>query len=118
MKSKYVRTNFAEITPAVAAHYKIQSKKQGITLIPLAAHAAVPRTQKQRDADEAEATPPGPLINLNTASKADLATLDGIGEAGAERVIKHRPFESVDVLTRVGGIGQKTVDKLREFLTV
>lgn len=118
MKSRYIRTNFAEITPAVAAHYRIQSKRQGITLIPLAAHESIPRTQKKRDAQEAEATPPGPLVNLNTASATELAALNGIGEDGAERVIAHRPFDSVDNLTKVGGIGRGTLRKLRELVEV
>jgi competence protein ComEA len=61
-------------------------------------------------------------INLNTASAAQLETLNGIGAAKAEAIVEYRKehgaFKSVDELAQVKGIGQKTVDKNRDQMTV
>jgi len=59
-------------------------------------------------------------IDINTASKNDLMLLPGIGESYAERILIDRqdngPFRSVDELTRVKGIGKKTLARIREFI--
>ena len=61
-------------------------------------------------------------VNLNTASIDDLMTLKGIGEAKARAIVDDRtengPFSSVEDLTRVSGIGQKTLDNIRDQITV
>ena len=61
-------------------------------------------------------------VNLNTATIEDLKTLKGIGDAKAQAILDDRtengPFTSVDDLTRVSGIGQKTLDGLRDQITV
>jgi competence protein ComEA len=60
-------------------------------------------------------------INLNTASIQELMRLPGIGEAYARRVVayrlEHGPFNSVDDLINIKGIGPKKLEKLRRFLT-
>jgi len=59
-------------------------------------------------------------IDINTASKNDLMLLPGIGESYAERILIDRqdngPFRSVDDLTRVKGIGKRTLARIREFI--
>ncbi len=61
-------------------------------------------------------------VNLNTADAAALETLPGVGPAIAARIIAWRdengPFRSVDELTAVSGIGEKTLDGLRDQATV
>ena len=60
-------------------------------------------------------------LNINSASKEDLMTLNGIGEKLSERIIEERnfmPFESVEDLLRVDGIGKKTLEKLRPYIVV
>lgn len=68
-----------------------------------------------------ERSDPG-LINLNRATAEQLQQLPRIGEATAEKIIADReangPFSSVDDLTRVSGIGEKTVEGLRTQATV
>ena len=61
-------------------------------------------------------------VNLNTATTAQLETLNGIGAAKAEAIVDYRTahggFKSVDELAEVKGIGDKTVEKNREQMTV
>ncbi len=61
-------------------------------------------------------------INPNSATAAELATLPSIGPTKAEAIVayreKHRaadrkPFETAEDLTRIRGIGPKTIEKLR-----
>jgi competence protein ComEA len=61
-------------------------------------------------------------INLNTATAAQLEALNGVGAAKAAAIVAYRDahggFKSVDELAKVKGIGEKTVDKNRDQLTV
>ena len=61
-------------------------------------------------------------LNINTAGQEQLQELSGIGPAKAQAIIEYRdsngPFQSVDDLVKVRGIGAKTLDNLRESLTV
>lgn len=53
-------------------------------------------------------------IDINSASAEELDELTGIGPVYAERIIDGRPFASVDDLIRVNGIGEKTIEKIKE----
>lgn len=75
---------------------------------------------------EAASGPGGPAatpkVNVNTAGATELETLPGIGEVLAQRIIDHReehgPFASVDELIEVSGIGEVTLEELRDLVTV
>ncbi len=60
-------------------------------------------------------------ININTADARTLEDLPGVGPALAERIIRYReqngPFSTVEELTNVSGIGEKTLEGLRDYAT-
>ena len=62
------------------------------------------------------------LVNINTATKEQLMSLKGIGEVKAEAILEYRRengnFQHVKELTKVAGIGDKTLEKLRNAITV
>jgi competence protein ComEA len=81
---------------------------------PVGASSGVPATS---------ASPGVPaLVNLNTASPEELETLPGIGEVLAGAIVayrdEHGPFTSVDQLIDVSGIGEVTLEEVRELVTV
>lgn len=64
----------------------------------------------------------GSLLDINTAAAAQLEHLPGIGPAIAQRIVddrtRHGRYTSIDELDRVQGIGKKTIEKLRPYVTV
>ncbi|HFI0037818.1 TPA: helix-hairpin-helix domain-containing protein [Streptococcus suis] len=61
-------------------------------------------------------------VNLNTATEADLQTISGIGAKRAADIVAYREanggFKSVDDLNNVSGIGDKTMESIRPYVTV
>lgn len=61
-------------------------------------------------------------ININTANRAELELLPGIGSSLAERIIAERDrgglFTTLEDLGRVRGIGARTIERLREHAVV
>jgi competence protein ComEA len=61
-------------------------------------------------------------IDLNSADAAALETVPGIGKSLSARIVafreKNGPFQSVDDLLKVQGVGEKSIQKLRPYLTV
>ena len=61
-------------------------------------------------------------VRLNRATESELQTVSGIGQKRAQDIIAYReangPFRSVDDLKNVSGIGEKTLEKLRDAFTV
>lgn len=69
------------------------------------------------------ATQPGSgVVNINTANATELDSLPGIGPSTAEAIVSwrttHGPFESVDALLDVRGIGEAKLDAIRSRIRV
>ena len=87
--------------------------RAGLTASPVETARDVPQ--------EAFMPEPAPL-DLNTASAEELAELPGIGRELARRIVayraEHGPFETVEELMEVSGIGQGKLDGLEGRVTV
>ena len=61
-------------------------------------------------------------ININTALEKELIKLEGVGEAIAARIVEYRekngPFEKIEDIMKVKGIGEKTFNKIKERIAV
>ena len=61
-------------------------------------------------------------ININFASADELAMLPQIGKTYAQRIVDYRanhgPFVSIQEITNVSGIGDKTFDAIKDYITV
>ena len=55
-------------------------------------------------------------ISLNSASQSQLEALPRIGPALAQRIIEGRPYNSIDDLLGVKGIGEKLLEQLRPLV--
>lgn len=63
-----------------------------------------------------------PKVDINSAGVDELMRLPGIGETLARRIVayreEHGPFGSVGELENVEGIGEKTIARIRELVSV
>jgi competence protein ComEA len=57
-------------------------------------------------------------ININSATLDQLTTLNGVGESTAQKIIDSRPYEKVEDILNVSGIGQSTYDKFKDDICV
>jgi competence protein ComEA len=62
------------------------------------------------------------VVNLNSATSAQIASLPGIGPKTAELVVEYRtkngPFKKIEEVMNVRGIGEKSFLKIKDRLTV
>ncbi len=83
------------------------------------AQTVMDRAMSEPETGEADT---GGLININTATEQELATLSEVGEVKARAIVEFREkygyFRSIDELTLVEGIGELTVEANRDRITV
>ncbi len=57
-----------------------------------------------------------PIVNVNTATEAELMTLSGIGVVLARAIVMNRPYGSVEDLAQVPGLRRSVLNALRPRL--
>ena len=61
-------------------------------------------------------------ININTASASDFDKLPGIGASKAESIVQYRekngPFEKIEDLKEISGIGDALFEKIKDYITI
>lgn len=62
------------------------------------------------------------LININTATVAQLTELSGIGEQTAQKIVNYRKengkFNSIEDIKNVSGIGESKYNSIKDYITV
>jgi competence protein ComEA len=89
-----------------------------VSLLMAAPHSTVAQTTSRA---AAKTTAAG-IVNINTASAADLEALPGIGAKTAARIVEYRqkngPFKKIEELMNVRGVGEKNFLKLKPQISV
>jgi len=68
--------------------------------------------------EPASESSPDALVAVNQASAEEIEALKGINRNVAKAIVESRPFDSVDDLIRVKGIGPKLLERLRRIFRV
>ena len=95
-----------------------------IAVVPLIALIVAGNTYAQSAKPRTPAAPTqtAALVNLNTATLAELEALPGVGAKTASRILDYRqkkgPFKKIEELMNVQGIGEKSFLKLKPQITV
>lgn len=111
--SEDVASDYVNLAARITDGQHIHIPRHGeITSAPL---AELPRTDDS-PSQETE------LLNINTASAADLEDLPRIGPALAGRIVEYReangPFQSIEDLQQVSGVGPALIEQIAPLITV
>ncbi len=93
--------------------------KQSLLLVTLAAGLAFAQAPKAAKAPEkavAAATKATELLDINSATAAQLGALPGIGEAYSKKIIDGRPYSGKDDLVSKKIVPQATYDKIKDMI--
>ena len=99
--------------------FRVSQPAEGLTFVET---SETGRVVSAPDRPEAPGMLEGEVLDLNTASQGDLIRLPGIGEKKAAAILAWReengPFQTVEDLLSVDGIGEKTLSNIRPYVTV
>lgn len=86
----------------------------------------IPSKQRAAGSEETVSSSSGGMtggkVNINQASSEELQTLNGVGPATAAKIIEYREqngsFQKIEDIQNISGIGEKTFEKLKAYITV
>lgn len=94
----------------------------GIMLVLFCLAVAVPAVQATAAEQTRVAAAEVAKVNINAATAKELQGLPGIGQVMAERIVAYRTekgkFKSTDDLLKVKGVGKKSLEKIRELISI
>ena len=84
--------------------------------------AASPQPEQTGEGERPDSLLEGEVIDLNAADEYDLRRLPGIGEKRARAIVEYReehgPFQTIEELDKVQGIGEGILSGLAGYVTV
>ena len=82
----------------------------------------IPAKQSKRSVERTRDSTTKGKVNINTASREELMTLNGIGESKASQIISYREtngaFEKIDDIMNITGIKEGVFSKIKENIIV
>lgn len=112
-KAKY---NAIKHLVTVEAAADPKTAKQATPADPVGATAGAKSAKTATQANK-QAMAAGP-VDINSADQKTLETLPGIGAATAKRIIAARPFQNVEDLQKVRGVGKAKYESLKDKVTI
>jgi len=105
-----------------AVNLAVELQDQQKVHLPSQGEASAPAVLSGGVSSSAEDGKAGGLVNINTASAAELETLPRVGPERAREIINYRetngPFQTIEEIQNVTGIGPSTFEGLRDLITV
>lgn len=95
---------------------KTELKKQKATTI-----SSTSSTSQSKDTNSSLVEPTNKKVSINTATKEELMTLNGIGEAKAIAILEYRaktPFQAIEDIKNISGIGESVYEKIKDYITI
>jgi gas vesicle protein len=106
----------AAIGAAVALIFAPQEGKKTQAALLQTGSNLIGRFKRQSASNNAAAESQALADLLNTANKHDLMSVDGIGKGTANRIIKNRPYETVEEVLQEGILPEVIVERVKEQL--